>query len=109
MAADVRVVFVTIPRDKAQEMARLVVGNRLAACVNIAPQIESFYWWEGQVRSDNEALLIMKTTAAKFDDLRSFVVENHPYDLPEIIALPVEQGFEAYLKWVIDETGERTA
>jgi periplasmic divalent cation tolerance protein len=99
----VRVVLVTIPRDKAQELARLIVENRLAACVNIAPQIESFYRWEGRVQSDDEALLIIKTTTIRFDALQTFVLDNHPYDLPEIIALPVEQGLDAYLKWVEEE------
>jgi periplasmic divalent cation tolerance protein len=105
LTTDVRAVFVTIPRDKAQELARLIVENRLAACVNIVPQIESFYWWEGKVQSNDEALLIIKTTAARFDALQIFVLDHHPYDLPEVIALPVDTGLDAYLKWVAEEVG----
>lgn len=105
VTTDIRAVFVTIPRDKAQELARLIVENRLAACVNIVPQIESFYWWEGKVQSDDEALLIIKTTTARFDALQTFVLDHHPYDLPEVIALPVDAGLDAYLKWVEKEVG----
>lgn len=105
MSTDVRAVFVTIPRDKAHELARLIVENRLAACVNIVPKIESFYWWEGKVQSDDEALLIIKTTTTRFDALQIFVLDHHPYDLPEIIAFPIDAGLDAYLKWVEKEVG----
>ncbi|MDH3892590.1 MAG: divalent-cation tolerance protein CutA [candidate division Zixibacteria bacterium] len=103
MSTDIRAVLVTIPRDKAQELACLIVENRLAACVNIVPRIESFYWWEGKVQSDDEALLIIKTTNAGFDALQQFVLDHHPYDLPEIVALPIDAGLDAYLKWVVGE------
>ncbi|MBI5265751.1 MAG: divalent-cation tolerance protein CutA [candidate division Zixibacteria bacterium] len=103
---DVRVVLVSIPRDESRKMARLLVENRLAACVNIVPKIDSYFWWDNAVQTEEEALLIIKTTAARFGQLRSFVEEHHPYDLPEIIALPLVDGFSEYIAWVHAETGK---
>ena len=105
MSTDIRIVFVSIPREEAKTFARKLVEERLAACVNIVPKMESYYWWDGKVLEDSEALLLIKTTAARFDDLQQYIVDRHPYDLPEIVALPVAQGLEGYLKWVADETG----
>ena len=105
MNTDIRVVFVSIPREEAKTFARKLVEERLAACVNIVPKMESYYWWDGKVLEDAESLLLIKTTAARFDDLQQYIVDRHPYDLPEIVALPVAQGLEGYLKWVAEETG----
>ena len=104
MTEEVRIVFVSIPRDEAGAFARALVEERLAACVNIIPKMESFYRWEGKVLSDSEALLIVKTTKGRFDTLRMYVEEHHPYDLPEIVALPVSEGLPDYLAWVSDQT-----
>jgi periplasmic divalent cation tolerance protein len=106
MIEEIRVVMVTLPRDEARKMARLIVENRLAACVNIVPKIDSYFWWENAVQTEEEALLIIKTTSAKFVQLRDFVTEHHPYDLPEIIALPLVDGFSDYVAWVHAETGK---
>ena len=106
MIKDVRVVLVSIPHDEARKMARLLVENRLAACVNIVPKIDSYFWWDNAVQTEEEALLIIKTTAARFEKLCSFVEEHHPYDLPEIIALPLIDGFSEYIDWVHAETGK---
>ena len=100
----VRVVFISVPREEANKMARALVEKRLAACVNIVPKIESFYWWDESVLKDEEALLIAKTTQQRFDALRAWVVENHPYDLPEIISLPLSDGLSDYIEWVKKET-----
>jgi len=105
MNTDVRVVFVSIPREEAKPFAKQLVEARLAACVNIVPKMESYYWWDGKVLTDAEALLIIKTTASRFGELQQFITDNHPYDLPEILGLPVVQGFEDYVKWVVEETG----
>ena len=105
MNTDIRVVFVSIPREEAKTFARKLVQERLAACVNIVPKMESYYWWDGKVLEDSESLLLIKTTAARFDDLQQYIVDRHPYDLPEIVALPVTQGLAGYLKWVAEETG----
>lgn len=106
MMEDIRVVFVSIPRDESRKMARQLVENRLAACVNIVPRIDSYFWWDDAVQTEEEALLIIKTTAARFAALSDFVAENHPYDLPEIIALPLADGFSDYIAWVLAETSK---
>lgn len=103
VATEVRVVFVTAPRDRAPELARALVDRRLCACVNLVDGIRSFYRWEGAVEDDPEALLVIKTTTGVLERLRSVILELHPYDLPEIIALPVTEGHLPYLAWVRDE------
>ncbi len=100
----IRVVYISIPRDEARNLSRGIVENRLAACVNIIPKIESYFWWEDKVQFDEEALLIVKTTDAKFNDLMEYVLENHPYELPEIIGLPLVAAFPDYIAYVKTET-----
>ncbi len=105
MTQDIRVVFVSLPRDEAKNLARGLVENRLAACVNIVPHIQSYFRWEDKVEFDEEALLIVKTTAQKFEAMRLWVLENHPYDVPEIISLPLSEGLSEYVDWIKRETG----
>jgi len=100
MSTEIYVVFVSLPRDEARNMARGLVENRLAACVNIVPKIESYFMWENTAEYDEESLLIIKTTPAKFEALRTWVQQEHPYELPEIIALPVTAGLSEYVEWV---------
>ena len=104
----VRVVYISIPREEADKMSRELVANRLAACVNVLPKITSYFWWEDEVQSDEESLLIVKTTEERFDELLSFVRENHPYELPEVIAMPLANAFGDYVDWVKQETSPRT-
>ena len=99
----VRVAMVTIPRDEVATMAKGLVEERLAACVNIVPKIESVFWWDGKIQHDEEALLIIKTTQLKVEAMIGYVQENHPYDVPEIITLSLAEGLPDYLNWVIDE------
>jgi periplasmic divalent cation tolerance protein len=99
----VRVVFISIPQDEARQMARTLVEKRLAACVNIVPQIESFYWWDEQVNNDEEAMLIVKTTHQVFPALQEFVRNNHPYDVPELIGLPLGDALPEYVAWIKGE------
>lgn len=95
------VVFVTAPSEEvAEQIAAKVVGERLAACANILPAIRSIYWWEGKVQTDSEVLVIFKTQATWFLSLETAVKQIHPYDVPEIIALPVVMGSQAYLDWI---------
>ncbi len=101
---DIRVVFISVPREEANNLAKGIVEERLAACVNIVPKIESWFRWDNKVEHDEEALLIIKTTQQRFDTLRDWVVANHPYELPEIIALPISEGLPQYLAWVRKET-----
>ncbi len=104
MTDSVRVVYITIPHDEAERMARSMVEERLAACVNIVPRVTSYFWWDERVQHDEEALLIIKTTEDKFPMLVDWVVENHPYELPEIIGMPVVVGSPDYVAWVKQET-----
>lgn len=102
---DFIVVYVTVPDvDEAERIGRSLVEGRLAACVNIVPQIHSFFRWEGKVVDESEALLIVKTRRALFDSLRTHVKQMHPYDIPEVIALPVVAGHRPYLKWLDEAT-----
>lgn len=95
-----RVIFITIPPDHASELAKKIVETNLAACVNVLPTVESHYKWEGKINCDKESLLIVKTTEKQVEPLIQFVKENHPYDVPEIIALPITEGLPAYLDWI---------
>jgi periplasmic divalent cation tolerance protein len=102
---DALVVLVTTPSaERAAEIARAVVEERLAACGNVVPGLRSIYRWEGKVQDDAEALLVLKTTRARFDALRDRVLALHPYEVPEVIALPIEAGSARYLAWIADET-----
>jgi periplasmic divalent cation tolerance protein len=98
------VVYVTAPAgDKAEAVAREVVKRRLAACVNIVPSVKSIYRWEGKMTEDNESLLIIKTKKSLLKKLINQVVLIHPYDVPEIIALPIIDGHKPYLDWLKKE------
>jgi periplasmic divalent cation tolerance protein len=99
----VRTVLVTVPDPAAGEaLGRTLVEERLAACANVVPGIVSVYRWEGTVQRDSEALVILKTTAAGVEALRDRIVRLHPYDVPEVLALPVVGGHGPYLRWVED-------
>ncbi|KAM5287098.1 protein CutA isoform 1-T2 [Hipposideros larvatus] len=93
--------FVTCPNEKvAKEIARAVVEKRLAACVNLIPQITSIYEWKGKIEEDSEVLMMIKTQSSLVPSLTDFVRSVHPYEVAEVIALPVEQGNSPYLHWV---------
>ncbi len=100
-----RIVLSTIDdAQKARELATTLVNRRLAACVNIIPRVWSVYHWQGTVEEAVENLLILKTSEGRLDELVDGLRELHPYDLPEIIALPVETGLPEYLRWVVEST-----
>lgn len=101
-----QVVFITAPSlEVGQQIARHLVEQKLAACVNIVPAVRSIYFWQGELQEDEEVLLIAKTRAEVFDPQLVAAVEAlHPYDVPEIIALPISQGAQPYLSWVAEET-----
>jgi periplasmic divalent cation tolerance protein len=102
---DALVVLVTAPTpERAAEIARALVEERLAACGNVVPAIRSIYRWEGMVQDDQEALLVLKTTRDRFEALRERVVALHPYQVPEVLALEVEAGSAPYLAWIAAET-----
>lgn len=87
-------------QTSARQLAEALVGERLAACVNQLPGVQSIYRWQGAVTTDSEVLLLIKTTTDRFDALKARLLQLHPYDLPELIAAPVTHGHSAYLDWV---------
>lgn len=97
------VVLVTCPnRRAALRLARLAVTKRLAACVNIVPNIRSVFRWQGKVEASREVLLIIKTSARRFELLRRAILATHPYDVPEVIALPIVNAHRPYASWLTD-------
>ncbi|MGZ8219855.1 divalent-cation tolerance protein CutA [Methylomagnum sp.] len=84
----------------ARQLAEALVKERRAACVNIVPGLTSVYEWEGNIETAAEQLLLIKTEAAAFDALEAFLKANHPYELPEIIAVPIQRGSVDYLQWI---------
>ena len=108
MPTDVRTVLATAPDETAaRTLAEVVVAEGLAACVTLVPGVLSVYRWRGELRHDSEVLLVMKTTAARSVELRERVVALHPYEVPEVLCLAVEDAHEPYLAWVHEETGGR--
>ena len=84
----------------AERIAQALVEQGHAACVNVVPGVMSFYRWKGEMARDAEWLLVMKTTAARFEALREALVEMHPYEVPEVVELPIERGHARYLEWI---------
>lgn len=98
-------VLTTLPADAdAQAFAHGIVSERLAACVNLLPLMESIYRWEGKVESEPERQVVVKTTRERVEDLWERVRELHPYDVPEFVVVPIVDGNDAYLRWVAEST-----
>ncbi len=96
-------VYCTCPdHETAISMANSIIDAELAACVNIIPNLTSIYRWEGKRQQGTEELLLIKTTASAYPALQQYIVAEHPYELPEIIAVPIETGLPAYLDWLRD-------
>ncbi|KAL8251828.1 hypothetical protein R6Q59_035521 [Mikania micrantha] len=101
------VVYVTVPNKEAgKKLAASIVKEKLAACVNRVPGIESVYLWDGEILTDSEELLIIKTRESLLNALTEHVKENHEYDVPEVIALPITGGSIPYLEWLKNSTRE---
>jgi len=99
-------VFTNLPdRAAAERVADLLIEKKLAACVNILAPCRSVYRWKDAVQHDEEHPVLIKTTAARYAELEHALRSAHPYELPEIIAVPIERGLAAYLDWVDEETG----
>ncbi len=100
-----QLVLCTCPtREVAARIARSLVEQRLAACVNLLPGVQSVYRWQGNIETSEEVLMLIKTRAARLEQLKLHVLELHPYELPEILAVPVGSGLDRYLDWIGDET-----
>jgi periplasmic divalent cation tolerance protein len=104
-SSDALVVFITAADgEEAARLAEMLVGARLAACVQIMPKMESVYRWRGQIERATEVLLIAKTGASKFEELEREVRALHSYETPEIVAIPIIAGSAAYLEWLFANT-----
>ena len=99
----VSIVFTTVSSlDEAETLAAKIVEQRLAACVQIVPAVTSVYFWEGEVRREEERMLLIKTLAEKFDALEAFIQANHSYGLPEIVGVEAEHISKPYLDWLTE-------
>jgi len=97
------VVLTTAPNiEEAESLAEKIVEAKLAACVQVLPEMKSFYFWKGAVQKEPEHLLLIKTLPEKYEALQSFILENHSYDVPEIVALQASEVSETYLDWLND-------
>jgi len=102
---DCIVVYITAPNEEeGARMAKTLVGEKLAACVNIIKDIRSIYFWQGKVEDEKEVFLIVKTKASLYEKLEEKVKELHTYTVPEVIAVPIVSGSKDYLGWVKDST-----
>jgi len=102
---DLVVILCTAPDEpEAEKLALGLIDARLAACVNAISGVKSFYRWQGKIEADGEIQLIIKTRRGRFDDVAEWLKANHPYDVPEIIALPADRVSAEYLEWAIGET-----
>jgi len=103
--ADALELHVTMPdKERAASLARALVDEGLAACVNIVPGVKSIYQWEGRLQEDEEVLCLIKTRPAVFDRARDRILQLHPYEVPEILAFAVADGSPAYLDWLKKST-----
>ena len=106
-ALSVLVCFCTCPdADSAARLAETLVGERLAACVNVLPGLRSVYRWQGDIERSDEVLLLIKTTRPRLPALSARVLELHPHELPEVVAVEVAGGLSAYLDWVAEQSSE---
>lgn len=103
---DIVVVYCTAPQEESESIAKRLLQEQLVACVNLVP-VRSIYTWEGAVCNEPEVLMIIKTQAHVIDDLVRMIKAIHPYDMPEVIVLPVTGGSEEYLEWVLQETRKK--
>jgi periplasmic divalent cation tolerance protein len=101
-AAKFSIVLVTAPDLKtARKLAQRALKEKLIACANLIPRIESHYWWQGKIESSAEVLCVFKTARTKLGAFEQFILTNHPYDTPEIISLSLASGTERYLQWLV--------
>lgn len=98
------IVFCPVPAEHADRLARHLVEERLAACVQALPGVRSTYRWDGELQQATETLLLVKTTADRYAALERTLAAHHPYELPEILAVDAAAGLPAYLRWLADET-----
>lgn len=98
------IVCTTSSLEEAKKIAHGLIKNKIAACTNIISGVTSVYFWQNEVCEDNEYMLFIKTQRSLFESVKNFIVENHSYELPEVIMLPIEAGLEGYLNWIKENT-----
>ena len=105
MPAAAIIVLTTLPdREAAEGLARTLLAGRLAACVNVGASVESMYHWRGQIETAREVPVAIKTRAALYSRVEALILAAHPYELPEVIAVPITHGLSQYLDWIAGET-----
>ena len=101
MSSSFLIVLSTFPSlAEARKVSKRLIDKRLAACVNLLGPAESFFWWEGKIDRAKEYLVLIKTKSTHFNRLQKFLEKNHPYSVPEILALPILKGNRSYLAWL---------
>lgn len=108
-AADLRLVVMTCPPDQAERLLRVVLDERLVACGNILPGVQSHYWWDGRVCSDPEALVVMETAADRLDLALRRLAEIHPYEVPKLLAFAPDAAHAPYVAWALAATRPTTS
>lgn len=101
-----RVILCTAPVELAETLARGLVESRVVACVNVVPRVRSVYRWKGEIEEEDEALLVMKTTAERVESVIDRVRRAHPYDVPEVVSLAIDDGLPEYLAWLAEQVRE---
>ena len=95
------VILTTVPHSESgKALAQGLLQNSLAACINIIPGLESYYYWQGELQQDSELQLLIKSNHSKLEDIESYLKNHHPYELPELLVLPVQSGSSEYLNWM---------
>lgn len=103
MSTGIMIFFVTAPNiEVAEQLAKGIIENKIAACVNIIPNITSVYRWRSEIEIDQEYFMILKTTSIKSEQLKKYIENNHPYENPECIGLNIETGLENYTNWIFN-------
>ncbi len=106
MEKPVLIMVTTGGRNDAERIGEALVVEHLAACCSVVPMIHSFYYWEGQLKREHEALLLIKTVESRAAAVQEFVRKNHAYELPEILQVPIDGGFPAYLRWLEEQVAQ---
>ena len=107
---DYILVFCTVPDEKVgKTLAQALLEQRSAACVTISAAAQSYYWWQGKISCDQEYLLIIKSRSKLFSEIKKIILDLHPYEIPEIIAIPMVDGSAEYLEWITEETSPKKA
>lgn len=103
--SDAILIYCNVPDEAvAEKVAKTLIERELAACINLFPKIRSIYRWQGKVEEATEHTLVIKTLAKNYATIESIIVELHPYEVPEVIAIPIVQGLPAYLTWLAKES-----